>query len=211
MNFVRSSKGSDFLDIIDAGVKTMVEFGTNDMMPHFIYGGLTPWLSDNFRRIILKKMREYGIQSFILTTIYMYRERLITKEKAKKAAEGKLKNAPLWRLYKGSINDDLDSFINNLQNSNEVKDEDVRSFFLPKLTKEKLQLVEEKNKEHMMTYWFNVNADVGVEEMKKSDSKDKYLRSECQRITAYLSLESKHTSSEDSSTHDFSENSSDDS
>ena len=176
-------------DKIDVGVKTMVDFGTKDMMPHLIWCfGYLMW-DDEFEKlnkIILKKMQEYGIQSFILTTIYMYRERLITKEKAKKAAEEKLKNAPLWRLYKGSINDDLDSFINNLQNSNEVKDEDVRSFFLPKLTKEKLQLVEEKNKEHMMTYWFNVNADVGVEEMKKSDSKDKYVLCHCHRETVHF-------------------------
>ena len=73
----------------------------------------------------------------------MRRRNLITKEKSKQAAEGKLKNDPEWRRYEGSINDDLDSFINNLQNSNEVEDEAVWTFFLPKLTKEELKLVKD--------------------------------------------------------------------
>merc|ERR1711917_168520 len=109
------------------------------------------------------------------------------------AAEGKLKNEPDWVDYEGSINDDLDSFINNLQNSNEIRDENVWSFFLPKLTKEELKLVEEKNPEHMMSYFDELNADVDVEEMKQSDSKDKYLHSYCRRKTFHLILESNQT------------------
>merc|ERR1711917_146928 len=109
----------------------------------------------------------------------MRRINLITKEKSKEAAEGKLKNEPGWRLYEGSINDDLDSFIDHLLNSNKVENENVRSFFLPKLTEEELKLVEEKNQEHMMSYLDELDADVDVEEMKQSDSKDKYLHSWC--------------------------------
>ena len=57
----------------------------------------------------------------------------------------------------------------------------------------------------MMSYSW-VNADVPVKEMKKSDSKDKYVHSHCERVTEYLSLESEKTSSED-----IAENSSDNS
>ena len=201
MDFVRSPKELDVFDIIDAGVKTMVDFGTNDMMPHFIYcfysfvTGING-LSQDLKRIILKKMRKYGIQSLILTVITMSRVGLITKEKAKKAAkkaaEGKLKNDPDWKLkesgleYNGSINDDLDSFINNHQNSNEVEDEDIVSFCTPKLTKEELKLVEEKNEEYMMTFVLELDADVDVKEMKKSDSKDKYVKCFCRRKTIHL-------------------------
>ena len=81
----------------------------------------------------------------------MDRINLITKEKSKEAAEGKLKNDPDLRFYEGSINDDLDSFVNNLQNSEGIDDEEVESFFTPKLTKEELKLVEQKNREHMET------------------------------------------------------------
>ena len=177
----------------------MVDFGANDMMPHFIYchSYLLYPVFEKLKEIILKKMREYGIQSSILTMLRMERRNLITKEKSKQAAEGKLKNDREWKDYEGSINDDLDSFINNLQNSNEMGDEKVKSFFLPKLTKEELKLVEEKNEEHMMTYWFQIHADVDVEEMKKSDSKDKYLHSLCIRETVHLTLESNQTPSKD--------------
>ena len=180
--------------MINAGVKALVDFGTNDMIPHFIYcdyvdahnfGGSAP----NLRRIILKKMREYGIQSLILTKITMKRSYLITKETSKKIAEGKLKK----ECYpQGSINDDLYSFINNLQNSNEVEYESVPSFLHLKLTKEELKLVEEKKEEHMMTYLLELNADVDVEEMKKSNSKDKYVHCTCHRKTFHLSLSKFH-------------------
>ena len=179
----------------------MVDFGKNDMMPHFIYcwGEDQAIHNEEFKKlkeIILKKMREYGIPSSILTTLIMARINLITKEKSKEAAEGKLKNDPEWEDYEGSINDDLDSFVNNLQYSEEIDKEDVWSFFTPKLTEEELKLVEQKNEEHMMTYEWKINADVDVEEMKISDSKDKYLHSQCRRTTTYLSVESEQTSSD---------------
>ena len=179
----------------------MVVSGANDMVPHFIYCFSYGFDFKKFKEIILKKMRKYGIQSSLLTILYMQRSRLITKEKSKQAAEGKLKNDPDWEDYEGSINDDLDLFINNLQNSNEVEDEKVYSFFLPKLTKEELKLVEKKNDEHMMSYSW-LDADVNVEEMKQSDSKDKYVHSRCRRKTFRLTLESNQTLSSESSSDD---------
>ena len=52
---------------IDAGVATMVDFGANDMMPHFIYcyGYYYSYSEEGFeklKKIILKKMREYGFR-----------------------------------------------------------------------------------------------------------------------------------------------------
>ena len=58
---------------------------------------------------------------------------------------------------------------------------------------------------------FGIGADVDVEEMKKSDSKDKFVHARCIRRTKYFSLELEQTSSEDMSSEDFAENSSDDS
>ena len=174
----------------------MVNFGANDMMPHFIYCyGNYFYGFEKLKEIILKKMQKYGIQSLILTTLRMIKRHLITKEKLKEAAEGKLKNERDWEDYEGSINDDLDLFITKLQNSNEVEDEIVQSFFLPKLTKEELKLVEEKNYEHMLSYARGFNADVDVEEMKQSDSNDKYVHSYCRRETFHLTLESNQTES----------------
>ena len=120
----------------------------------------------------------------------MLRSNLITKEKVKKAAEGKLKNENIWKYYDGSINDDFERFLINLQNQKEVEYEKVESFFTPKLTDEEMKLVQERKEEHLSTYFYCVinrlNPDVDVEEMKQSDSKSKYVQVNCHRTTIPL-------------------------
>ena len=177
-------------------MKSVFDFGEDDLMPHFIYCGGYYFHSqerrENMKEMLMAKMRKYGIHSSILTTLGMWRRKLVTKEKVKKAAEGKLKNDEDWKYYEGSINDDLERFIINLQNQIDVKPEDVFSFLTPKLTTEELKLVQEGNEEHLKTYsyYFNgKNPDVDVEEMKKSDSKSKYVHGYCLRKTIPLSIE----------------------
>ena len=186
-----------FIDIIDAGVANIVDFGKNDMMPHFIYCYSDYYYNDEhkLKSCILKKMQKYGIQSSILTALRMDRANLISKEKSKQAAEGKLKNEPAWEDFKESINDDFESFVNKLRNSEEISNENVQSFLTSKLSEEELELVEQRNKEHMESYldifgpWYN------VEDLKKSDLNDKYVRFNCRRKTFFLTLESGKTSS----------------
>ena len=162
-------------------------------MPHFIYCGYhysSLGGREKLKEIMLTKMRKYGIKSSILTMLNMVRRNLVTKETVKKAAEGKLKNDENWWFYEGSINDDLESFLFNLQNKNEIK-EDVLSFFTPKLTNEELRLVQEGNVEHLKTYnyhFLGLNHDIDVEEMEKSDSKSKYVHGWCRRRTIPLTL-----------------------
>ena len=87
-NFVRSVKETRFLDIIDAGVASMVDFGKNDMMPHFVYCFEDYiFFEEKLKQIILKKVQKYGISSSIVTMLTMSRINLITKEKSKAAAE----------------------------------------------------------------------------------------------------------------------------
>ena len=124
--------------------------------------------------------------------MFMRRLNLVTKEKVKKAAEGKLKTDSDWKDYEGSINDDLERFLINLQNQKEVKDEYVQSFFTPKLTNEELKLVQEGNEEDLKTYsdhFYGRNPDVDIEEMKKSDSNSKYVHGRCRRTTIPLTIE----------------------
>ena len=121
----------------------------------------------------------------------MWKLNLITKEKLKKAVEGKLKNEPGWEGYQGSINDDLEGFLLNLQNQNELKYEEVSSFFTPKLTNEEFKLVQERNKEYLKSYAYHHvggNPDIDLNEMKKSDSKSKYIHGSCWRETIHLTL-----------------------
>ena len=173
----------------------MVSFGNDELVPHFIYSGYYYFgRSENFKKIFLTKMKEYGIKSSILTMLYMNRRNLITKETAKAASEGKLKNDEDWKYEEVSINDDLEMFLTNLLNSKEIKEEVVRSFFTPQLTEEELKLVEVKDKEHLESYvdhYLGNNPDVNPVEMKKSDSKSKYVHGVCWRGTFPLTLENK--------------------
>ena len=163
-------------------------------MPHFIYCGDYYYLGrrGKLEEIILTKMTKYGIRSSILTMLNMIRINLVTKERVKKAAEGKLKNELWWKYYEGSTNDDLERFLINLQNQKEVKEEEVESFFTPKLTNEELKLVQEGNKEHLKTYLNHClggNPDVDIGEMNESDSKSKYVHGTCFRVTIPLKLQ----------------------
>ena len=187
-------------EIFDAGVKSMSDSGKDDLMPHFIYcGQYYFWYNIRLKAIILTKMKKYGIQSSILTMLMMWRLNLVTKEKVKKAAEGKLKNEETWKNYDGSINDDFERFLINLQNQKEVEYEKVESFFTPKLTDEEMKLVQERKEEHLstyLTYLIDVNPDVDVEEMKLSDSKSKYVHVNCMRNTIPLTLKTNENGDE---------------
>ena len=193
--FEKSTKEQKFQDSTDDGVKTMLNFGNDDMITHFIYcfgDNFSVGLHmENLKEIILSGMKKYGMKSSILTGLDMWRRNLITKEKFKAAYEGKLTNDRYLRNYEESINDDLESFFENLQEIScleDVIEEHVESFFLPKLTKEELKLVEENDSGFMSTLSENIfgNADVDKDEMKKSDSTDKYLKGECYRETMIL-------------------------
>ena len=164
-------------------------------MPNFIYCGhhyLWTVSINRLREILLTKMRKYGIQSGILTVLYMDRLKLVTKEKFKQAYKGELKNEEDWKDIEQSIGDDLETFFTNLQSQKEIKNERVGSFFLPKLTEDELKLVEQKNEQHLSTYevhYDGLNPDVDPEEMKKSDSISKYVDGRCVRETIHLTIE----------------------
>ena len=89
------------------------------------------------------------------------------------------------------LSDDLETFFNDLKNNKIIMSEAL-SFFTPKLTDEELALVEDRNKQHLDTYSKNYdgkNPDVDADEMKRSDSKSKYVHARCWRLTTQLTLE----------------------
>ena len=184
-------------EIVDIGVKSILDFGNDDLVPHFIcYGihySLSPEREHRLREIFLTKMKSNGIQFAIFTQLYMYRRKLVTKEIVKKAYQGKLKKDEDWKRFEGSIHDDLETFFTNLQDHQKIKNEEILSFFTPKLTEEELKLVEKRNEQHLMTYLYHLlgqNPDVDAEEMEKSESKSKFVQGACWRWTIPLTLES---------------------
>ena len=114
------------------------------------------------------------------------------------------------RPDQGAINDDLESYFENFphpddrfhrQNEYYQIGKDIRSFFLPKLTDEELKLIEEKNQDYLNTFgrfnsFYGISPDVDLEEMKKSDSKDKYVHCTCLRRTIHFTLDFDEKSAE---------------
>ena len=190
---LESIKEKQFQDTIDDGIKIMLKFHNDDIIPQFFYcfNDYYSYSTEELEILVLARMKTYGLKSSILTGLDMWRLNLITKEKSKAAYEQKLKNDKNWRHYEVSINDDLESFFNKLQAISSLKDikgEGVKSFFLPKISEDELKLIEQKNRDYMLTYYERFDADVEKEEMKKSDSADKYICSKCYRRTMILNL-----------------------
>ena len=209
----------------------MVSFGNDELKPHFIYCGHYYQSMDrhleNFRKIFLKNMKKFEIQSSMLTIFRMERICLITEETAKAASEGKMYGAYEWTVYdeeQRSFNDDFEKLLLNCQYEYKPRSKGKRieevnrySFFTQKLTEEELKLVEDKNEDHLKTYkdYPDYNPDVNDEwkksldrildrkhdndveeiwreEMKKSDSKSKYVHARCRRLTYSLMLRRKY-------------------
>ena len=205
---MKSVKEMNDMNVIDAGVKSILDFGKDELVPHFIYCGehyffeeaSKKMLEKMLEKMFLTKMEHYGVQFAIVTRLFMVRRNLVTKETVKKAYQGKLKNVETWNYYNGSIHDDLDKFFSNLQDRKKIKNEVVGSFFTPKLTEEELKLVEQRNEQHLSTYLehlYGRNPDVNAEEMKKSDSPSKFVHGRCLRWTTLLTLESKRKQATD--------------
>ena len=110
-------------NIIDFGFKSMLDFGKDELEPHFIYAGRYYLWSARSRleKIFLTKMEHYKMQSAILTQLGMRRWKLVTKETVKKAYQEKLKNNKSWKHLEGSIQDDLETFFTNLQDGKKIK------------------------------------------------------------------------------------------
>ena len=113
--------------------------------------------------MILNGMKEHKIKLVKVTDIALFRERLITKESMESYCKGE----------EDSVNDDLESLFENIRLGKEPN-ELVHTYFLPKLTKEELELVEKKDPSYLKTFKFPY-PDVLEFEMMLSESDSKYV------------------------------------
>ena len=107
-----------------------------------------------------------------MTLLRMEKINLITKENMESFCEGK-------KLRKESVNEDLESLFEKIRLGKQPEFEDVRTYFLPKLTKEELELVEQKHQNYLGTFsWTiqNYNPDVDKVSMKLSESDSKFVQ-----------------------------------
>ena len=135
---------------------------------HFVYTGYLYFgHQDKLRSFILAKMKDYRIKKVMVTKIWMRRWRLITKETVENYCNGR-------EYQKGSVNDDLAKLFEDIQ-LGKSPDDDVETYFLPKLTTEELDLVERKDHDFMKTFEDEMDADVDKAEMMLSESDSKFV------------------------------------
>lgn len=118
----------------------------------------------------------------------MERKNLITKEKMESFCEGK-------KLRKESVNEDLESLFDRIRLGKQPEVEEVRTYFVPKLTEEELELVERKDPDYLGTFSLtiqNYNPDVDKTEMKLSESDSKFVQGFCLRITLKFEIKLIH-------------------
>ena len=86
---------------------------------------------------------------------------------------------------KESVNDDLDSLFENIRLGKEPNEE-VLTYFLPKLTEEELELVERRDTIYFQSFDYSWNPDVDETEMMLSESDSKYIDVYSERKTFVL-------------------------
>ena len=169
---------------------------TEDLQMHFIYAETSLGYSNVHLSVIRKAMKKYKInKSVIVTNLSMLRRRLTTVEDVEYCCEGKDED------YKVSVNDDLETFFEDLQIGKEnpakplcydpdIFNNMVWTYFLPKLTEDELILVERKDEHFMSTLngrnWTRhrgMDADVSKAQMAASESNSKFVFCECYRGT----------------------------
>ena len=174
-----SIKDQSDKQVIDSTFRNIIK--AEDLQTHLIYAGdyYRNRNSSRLRSWILEEMKTYKIKQILFTRITLWRGFLITKEKMEDYCKGKM-------VEKASVNDDLESFFEDLRLDYKPIDW-VLTYFLPKLTKEELKLVERKDPNYMNTFSRRFSsADVDEAEMKLSESKSKFVNATGLRTTMLI-------------------------
>ena len=133
------------------------------------------------------------IDSLMRTHIYMYRDLLISKEKMEQFCMGKCyrqfhhKTPKEEEFYEESINDDVNSFFEDIKLGRKPTVDLKWTYFLPELTSKELELVANKDEEYFKRFKWSSNPDVDEAEMKASKSSSKYVCAYCCRETLVFS------------------------
>ena len=121
----------------------------------------------------------------MVSKIRMNRVQLLTKEEMENYVNGKM-------FIKDSVNDDLDSLFEDIRLGKPFEPfEHVDRYFLPKLTKEELKLVEIEDENFMETFTNKIDPDVDEVEMAASESDSKFVWGFCTRSTFTITNSSK--------------------
>ena len=144
-NVIFSQKEHFDKEIINSVIQKISDNEAEELEIHFVYAGDCYNVNeDELRSIILDEMKKYKIKFVMVTSINLRRWELISKEEMESYCKGE-------KPQKDSVNDDLESLFETIR-LGEKPDEKVRSYFLPKLTEEELDLVERRDPSYFQTF-----------------------------------------------------------
>ena len=179
---------------------------------HFIWAGLDYYKIINYFK---KEMKQHGLNEAMFTFIRMLKSNCITKETFEKEYQV---DKDIDERDDLSIGEDLESFIRRIK-LGEINKQTIpkygerkKSFKFSLLNEDEKRKLEIKDEDFMMTFLYEDEADVPDAEMKMSESKLKFARSYCYRITYLINAEDeeyKEDSELDNDTESDSDNDSD--
>ena len=117
---------------IDSALQKINENVAKELKIHFVYAGWS-YHEYKLRSMILNGMKKHKIKSVMMTRIDLWKGNILAKEEMESYCKGE-------KDRKDSVNDDLESFFENLRLGKEP-DEEVSTYFLPQLTDEEMELV----------------------------------------------------------------------
>ena len=179
-------------EVVNSALQKISENEAKELKIHFVYAYHYDWLYDHggiARSFIMNGMKKHKIKSVMVTNIQMHREYLITKEKMESYCNGE-------EFEKNSVNDDLETLFENIRLGKEP-DEEVQTYFLPKLTEEEMELVERRDTSYLQGLYEGLmggNPDVNETEMMLSESDSKYVYGFSQRRTFGIQISSEYSS-----------------
>ena len=195
---MKIQKEKIFEDVLKSTFKIIYERKVQSLEPHFIFAG--EYYSkydhgniDRLKRFIQTQMKIYQIRSVMATTIFLKNDSLITQEKVESYSNGENSTRQI------SVNDDLERFFEDLQ-LGQNPSLSVQTYYLPKLTEDKMALVDSKDANFFSTLSNKVNPDVPKKEMDLSLSDSKFILGKCVRRTFRIRTHVKSSHVEPSST-----------
>ena len=166
-----------------SALRKISETEAKELQTHIIYAG-DFFGTNRLKSLVQKEMKKNRIKSAMVTSYDLWRMNLITKG----AMEGYC-----MEEESDSVNDDLESLFEDLRLGKERREIDVRTYFLPQLTEEELQLVEQKDKSYFESF-LHINPDVPETEMMLSESDSKYVYGVGRRSTFTIKNSSESSS-----------------
>ena len=189
---------------IDSALRIAAASNSNGLDLHVInVGDYESYYSPTLEDLLQKGIQKYKFESVLVSSIYMYRDKVISKESMERICTGKAYRKDEHMLsitehrhqnwngdrsgesrYEESVGDDLEIYFNDLKLGNKPTSLNW-TYFLPECpTVRQMRDVEEKDEDYWQNFWWlAIRGKPVKDEMKSSQSNSKYISGYCRRKT----------------------------